>query len=252
MDTKIKFLFLPLLATIFMTSCYKDNYDGPNANFHGRLMHYQTGEPIYSEQPNGFQIRFTELSWGPNVTSQNFYGKYDGSFNWDYLFGYTDAKYEGSPYTKAVYKVEPFDGAFIPAENNQEKTIEVGPGDEVEVNFDVIPYITIEDMNYNLSGSTLNVSFKMKREAYPDRSIDMAGVIVSSQTKYLSWQNSGGYEAKYTMLRGEAVYGSYVDGTVVTESIALDPGKRYWMRVGARLAGQARWNFTQIVEITVP
>lgn len=252
MENKIKFITLFLSIFVCMTSCYKDNYEGPNANFHGKLVIKGTGENFYSEQPNGFQIRFTELSWGDNVTSQSLYGKYDGSFNWDYLFGYNEPKFEGSTYKKATYKLEPYDGAFILDENNKEKIIEVGAGEKVEVNFEVIPFINISDFEYSLEGTKLKVSFVMNRMAYQDRGIDMAGVIVSSQTQYLSWQNSGGYEAKYSLLQGTPVYGNYVDGTKVTNEVQLDPGKTYWMRVGARLAGQSRWNFTEIVEIVVP
>ena len=238
-------------AMLGLASCaYKDNYEGPNANFHGRLLHYRTGEPVYSEQPEGFQIRFIELSWGDNVTSQNFWGKYDGSFNWDYLFGYEGPKFEDSPYQKATYSVEPYDGAFIVDGDPKEKIIEVGPGESAEVDFEVIPYISINDMSYSLNGNNLEVKFKMVREAYPDRNIDMAGVIVSSQTQYLSYINAGGYEGKYSNLRGYT--GGYTDGTEETLYVTLDPGKTYWMRVGARLEGQTRWNFTEIVEIRVP
>ena len=241
MDIRIKYFIMAAAAMLGLASCaYKDNYEGPNANFHGRLLHYRTGEPVYSEQPEGFQIRFIELSWGDNVTSQNFWGKYDGSFNWDYLFGYEGPKFEDSPYQKATYSVEPYDGAFIVDGDPKEKIIEVGPGESAEVDFEVIPYISINDMSYSLNGNNLEVKFKMVREAYPDRNIDMAGVIVSSQTQYLSYINAGGYEGKYSNLRGYT--GGYTDGTEETLYVTLDPGKTYWMRVGARLEGQTRWN----------
>ena len=62
----------------------------------------------------------------------------------------------------------------------------------------------------------------------------------------LFWQLPGVYStaAGYT--------GGYTDGTEETLYVTLDPGKTYWMRVGARLEGQTRWNFTEIVEIRVP
>lgn len=252
MKYRLNLTLLHILMVFCMTSCYKDNYEGPNANFHGKLEHYQTGEPFYSEQPNGFQIRFTELSWGPNVTSQTLYGKYDGSFNWDHLFGYNGAKYDDSPYEKATYKLEPYDGAFILDDENKEKIIEVGPGESVEVNFKVIPFISIRDFEYELNGNELTVKFKMNREAYPSTPINKAGVLVSSLTEYLSYQSVGGYEGKYSIIRDNSYYSSYSDGTLMTEKVTLDSGKTYWMRVGALLDGKDRWNFTQIVEITVP
>ena len=240
-----------LFSLVFLSCGFEDNYEGPNANFHGQLINRITGEPCYSEQPNGFQIRFREISWGPDAQAQSFQGKYDGSFNWDYLFGYTDARYDGSPFGVATYQVEPFDGAFEVVEPRV-KTIEVRPGDKVEVNFEVIPYISLTE-EHTLEGNVLTVRYTMNRELDNTVRYQNAGIIVSSLTRYLSGSlNAGGYEAKYSSFRSAPQLMTYRDGTVIEGKITLDAGKTYWLRVGARLTGTERWNYTKVTEIQVP
>ena len=57
-----------LIVSCTFTSCsFDDNYDGPNASFHGQLIDDITNGPMYSEQPNGFQIRFKVGDLTPNL-----------------------------------------------------------------------------------------------------------------------------------------------------------------------------------------
>ena len=55
-------IYTVLLCVLF-TSCDVDNYDGPNAKFRGVVIDKTTGKGIQTEQPNGFKIKWTELSW---------------------------------------------------------------------------------------------------------------------------------------------------------------------------------------------
>ncbi|MFT4222221.1 DUF3823 domain-containing protein [Dysgonomonas sp.] len=251
MDTKINILFITIIACLSFTSCdYEDNYEGPNANFHGKLINKITGESYYSEQPNGFLIRFKEISWGADAQAQTFYGMYDGSFNWDHLFGYTGGKYEGSQYNVATYEVEPYDGAFIVVEPKK-KVIEVKAGDKAEVNFEVIPYISLTE-EHMLDGNTLTVKYTMKREVENNKSYTHSGVIISSKTRYLSGNlNGGGFEKEYSKFKSSSDLQSYNDGDIIQETVKLTPGKTYWLRVGAKRDGTDRWNYTQVIEIKV-
>ena len=242
-----------LIVSCTFTSCsFDDNYDGPNASFHGQLIDDITNGPMYSEQPNGFQIRFKEVSWGPDAQPQTFQGKPDGSFNWEQLFGYTDRKYENSPYGVATYEVEPFDGAFDIV-GDSKKIIEVSPGARVEVNFNVIPFISLTE-EHSLDGTNLTVKYTMNRNNdHKAIRVQKAGVIISSRTKYLSGGlNVGGYEEQYSKFKSAPQLMTYVDGREFVETIALDPGKTYRMRIGAKLTGSERWNYTETIEISVP
>lgn len=254
MDIKniIKGLFAFIASCVFASCSFDDNYDGPNASFYGQLIDDLTHAPMYSEQPSGFQIRFKEVSWGPDAQPQTFQGKPDGSFNWEQLFGYTGSKYDNSPYDVATYEVEPYDGAFDIV-GDAKKTIEVRPGERVEVNFNVIPFISLTE-EHSLDGNTLTVKYAMSRNNdHKAVRIQKSGVIISSRTQYLSGGlNVGGYEDQYTKFKSAPQLMTYVDGREFVETITLDPGKTYWMRVGAKLTGSERWNYTKTIEITVP
>jgi hypothetical protein len=259
MDTNKSFLYqivvsclTATLLTMFSCDKYEDNYDGPNANFHGTLIDVNTNKALPSEQPNGFQIQFRELSWGPDATSQTIEGKPDGTFNYDFLFGYTDKKYDGSPYSVATYEVQPINGAFIMAGQTKD-TIEVYPNQKVEVNFQVQPYIELNLISSNLVDTVLTVSYSMSRPIFPTERINQSAVVISSRTKYLSANlNTGGWEDKYTVRKQAPNLITYTDGQVITEMIHLDRGKTYWMRLAAKSTKTSYWNYTETTEFTIP
>lgn len=257
MDTKKIFTTsigsVMLLATVILSSCsFEDNYDGPNANFHGKLIDVTTNKPMPSEQPNGFQIQYRELSWGPDAASQKFEGKADGTFNFDYVFGYTDKKYTGSTYSVATYEVQPINGAFVMA--GQEKdTIEVFPNKRVEVNFQVNPYIVLNLISSELNDTTLTVKYSMMRPVFQTSKISASAVVISSRTKFLSASlNAGGWEDKYTVRKQAPNLITYADNTVITETIKLNHGKTYWVRLAAKSSKTTYWNYTETTELVVP
>lgn len=244
-------LFIATLLTLASCS-FEDNYEGPNANFHGALIDVNTNKPMPVEQPNGFQIQFRELSWGPDAASQKFEGKPDGTFNFDYLFGYTDKKYEGSVYKVATYEVQPINGAFVMV-GQAKDTIEVLPNKRVEVNFQVNPYIVLNLISSELNDTTLTVKYSMMRPVFQTSKIGASAVVISSRTKYLSASlNAGGWEDKYTARKQAPNLITYADNTVITETIKLNHGKKYWMRLAAKSTKSAYWNYTETTELNVP
>lgn len=247
----ISILSVLFLLTLTLNSCFEDNYDGPNANFHGTLIDVTTNEAMPSEQPNGFQIQFRELSWGTDASSQTIYGKPDGTFNYDYLFGYTNKKYEGSPYNAATYEITPISGAFEIV-GQAKDTIEVYPNSKVEVNFYVQPYIELTLISSTLEDTVLTVSYSMSRPIYQTSRITASAVVMSSKTQYLSANlNTGGWEDKYTARKQAPNLITYTDGKVITETIHLDRGKTYWMRLAANSSKSSYWNYSKTTELTI-
>lgn len=241
------------LLTLLLNSCsFEDNYEGPNANFHGMLIDVTTNKPMPSEQPKGFQIQFRELSWGPDAASQQIEGKPDGTFNFDFLFGYTDKKYDGSPYSVATYEIQPINGAFIMA-GQAKDTIEVYPNTRVEVNFQVQPYIVLNLISSTLNDTTLTVTYSMSRPIFPTAKIGASAVVISSRTQYLSASlNAGGWEDQYTARKQAPSLITYTDNKVITETIKLNHGKTYWMRLAAKSTKTAYWNYTETTKLVVP
>jgi|GEM_PF-632141 len=251
MRKSVNGLFIAAVLT-FASCSFEDNYEGPNASFHGVLIDVNTNKPMPSEQPNGFQIQFRELSWGPDAASQKIEGKPDGSFNFDYLFGYTDKKFEGSTFSVATYEIQPINGAFVMA-GQAKDTIEVFPNKRVEVNFQVNPYIVINLISSELNDTTLTVKYSMMRPVFQTSKIGASAVVISSRTKYLSASlNAGGWEDKYTARKQAPNLITYADNTVITETIKLNHGKKYWIRLAAKSTKSAYWNYTETTELDVP
>ena len=100
---KVFLSLIYLLALGAMTSCDVDNYDGPDGTLTGSVIDAITGQPIQTEQPNGYRIKYKEISWSENATDQFLWGKPDGSFNHTKLFAGT-------------YEMTAVEGAFVDSE----------------------------------------------------------------------------------------------------------------------------------------
>ena len=134
-----------------LIACSKiDNYDAPNATLRGEVIDSYTGQPLLSEQPQGFYIRYKELSDKyPDAIYRSFWGKADGSFNNTKLFATT-------------YEVFPYDGAFYQPEA-QKVTLE--SNGTVEVKFSVTPYLAVTEskVEFDQSAKVLHASFVLRR-----------------------------------------------------------------------------------------
>jgi len=108
MKRNIKYIVFLAGLVLFNLACVEvDNYEAPNASFGGIVIDKTTGQGISAEQPNGFRIRWRELTWGDNVQPDYFHGMPDGKFNWNLVFGYKDSKYEITPVEGAFVTPEP-------------------------------------------------------------------------------------------------------------------------------------------------
>ena len=234
-------IYTVLLCVLF-TSCDVDNYDGPNAQFRGVVIDKTTGKGIQTEQPNGFKIKWTELSWEyqDNIQPEYFWGKTDGSFNWEYAFGYAGS----------LYEVQPVQGAFVTPEPQQ---FSLEKGDYPNFTFEVIPFIHI-DWDYALEGMELVVKFKATRpEGSTDENfyaLSTTRLFISDKTKYVGGMNTGGFinDLSKRIKLNESDLG--VEQTVRVE---LESGKKYYMRVGVQTKNPSNaYNYTEVAEITVP
>lgn len=74
-----------LAAIMLITSCEKDNFDGPDATFSGEIRDKKTGELIPQEISDGSRIYYIEQGW-ENPSVQNMVIKKDGTFNNSLMF----------------------------------------------------------------------------------------------------------------------------------------------------------------------
>lgn len=229
--------FFSLLLTA--TACQKgDNYPAPNANIQGALLDAITGEPFQSEQPNGFRMKWTELSYGGNVQPDYFWGMQDGRFNWDHAFGYAGSKYE----------IVPVEGAFVAPEP---QTFSLAAGGSAKIDFKVIPLLHIRE-THTLSGAELTVNYTVSRpQGSGNGTLQTSRVLISDKTTYIGRANQGGFvdalsSPQHNLAEAEL-------GNTLTEKITLQSGKTYYMRVAASVVNPSgRTNYTPVVTITVP
>lgn len=235
--------YIVALIVILLTSCglnEVDNYPGPNAKFKGTIVDKTTGKGLQTEQPNGFRIKWTELSWEHNPQPEYFWAKPDGSFNWEHAFGYKNSQYE----------IQPVEGAFVEVEP---QTFTLEKGGYPEFTFEVIPYIHIES-SHELNGTELTVKFIATRPegSFDDVKYDLteARVLLTDKTKYVSFNNSGGYVS--SLSKKISIKENQL-GQEITQKVTLESGKKYYMRVMVQTKNPSKaCNYTEVQEIVVP
>jgi len=124
-----------------------DNYDAPNASFHGGIKDASTGELVETDIQNGSTIRAYEYynSDQPSTSALTWVIKQNGEFRNDMVFA-------------ANYKIEFINGNFFPF--NVDK-LEIKKGDN-QHDFEVTPYIRVKNANITQSGKKITATFTLE------------------------------------------------------------------------------------------
>jgi hypothetical protein len=225
---RINILYILCMA-VFLFACEIDNYDAPDAGISGTVIDATTGKGIITEQPNGFQIYYKEISdQYPNAQFRTFWGKADGSFANTKLFA-------------SKYEVYPGSGAFIIPDH---QTVTLAAGKDQQVNFTVIPYVSITGVSVTKSGSNdINVSFKLTKNA---GTILDYRIFATNRTPLVGSEATDGVGGNAVALSDDDL-----EKTITVTRTGFASGK-YWIRVGARCkeAPSSRYNMSEIFEIT--
>lgn len=224
-------LLVSLFVAVLMVSCEKlDNYDNPKEVLTGRVIDQVTGEALDSEQPNGFRIKLSEISWSDNPQPEYFWGKADGTFNNTKIFAGT-------------YEISPVEGAFFDVEPQR---VEIKG--EVNVEFKVIPYLTVTASAIKrVDAGTLDVTYTISRSKVGAKIID-ARVFVSKNPNV----GSNIIDNDLSPMRNfKEVADVEVLNMTFKETIkGLESGKKYYVRVGARTDNASkRYNFSKVTEV---
>ncbi|MDR0537782.1 MAG: DUF3823 domain-containing protein [Tannerellaceae bacterium] len=140
-------IFIAALALIALAGCEIfeiDNYEGPNASFHGSILDAETGQAVETDIQNGSAIRAYELGW-PTEAAQTWVIKQNGEFRNDMTFA-------------AHYKIEFINGNFYPFTIPD---LEITKGDNLH-DFQVTPYIRIKNADIRKSGNTVVATFSLE------------------------------------------------------------------------------------------
>lgn len=214
------------------TSCSVDNYDVPDGTLTGSVIDAVTGKPIQTEQPNGYRIKYKEVSWSENATDQFLWGKPDGTFNHTKLFAGT-------------YEVTAVEGAFI---DSGTQVVEIKSNKVTQVNFTITPYISFNNVSVEKEGTSgIKISFTLTRNI-PEATLQDYRIFASSETQYVGI-NPGGSDAaisKDATLLTEADLGVPIE-VKLSNYVA---GKTYYIRIGARCNNPSnRYNMTEVFTV---
>ena len=236
-----KVLLVAASILFLLTSCKLDNYDGPNAKIHGRILDEKTGALVGTDIQNGSQLKVYEQGYAAAETHSNgqtWVIKNTGEYRNDLVFA-------------AQYEVVFENGNFY----GFNQMIDIKKGDN-EIDFKVTPYLRVKDCSITKSGNTVTAKFKLEGGKGNEK-VDEIRLFAFSDIwvgNYVKFALEGGTDVQKP---GEVVnpskeYTLTID-TSKNKSFFKYSGKNYYFRVGAKAnvpgAGTIRHNYSELVTI---
>lgn len=226
-----KMLFIISIVFVFFSCSELDNYSEPDARLTGEVIDKMTGELLRTEQPQGFRIRYKEISDKyPNAQNYYFWGKADGTFNNSKMFA-------------ATYEVTPVEGAFMTPEPEV-----ISVKGTATIKFEVIPYLVINDEKITFDAATkkMHVEFKVSKPQESDASPTFVFVA-------LTWNPNVSYNTVGTTGSGSLsrkdITNNELD-TIISFDIdlsSLTPGHTWYLRIGCGSdKNSSRFNYSNI------
>lgn len=231
-----KNIFILLFVVAAFISCNKiDNYKAPDGGIYGKLTDLMTNEGIQTEQPNGFNIKLYEKG-GLMNTPITFSGKPDGTFENAFIF-------------QNEYKVLPVEGAFFPITD----TAVVQIGKNTEVNFSVMPYLSVTNVTVTPGTNKVTVVYNIARSQVGGKISTRKSMLsrvptCNNATNDLSASTTTTAITDVTLLA--TTFTDVINGTT---AFPLVTGKTYWVRVGVLATNSlSRYNYSKVFQITMP
>ena len=240
----MKKVLLAAASVLFLlTSCKLDNYDGPNAKVHGRILDEKTGELVGTDIQQGSQLMVYEQGYAAAETHSNgqtWVIKNTGEYRNDLVFA---ARYEVIFQNGNFYGFSDF--------------MDVKKGDN-EIDWKVTPYLRVKDCTITKSGNTVTAKFKLEGGKGNEKVNEIRLFAFSDMWvgNYVKFEIKGETD--------KANPNEVVDPSkeyTLTIDTAFDDnksffkytGKNYYFRVGAKAevpgAGMIRHNYSELVTI---
>jgi len=270
---KISFYILSIgLFSLSSCSLFElDNYEAPAETLQGNVVDAATGAPVLTDQGSeGIRVRLTELSWGDNVTPNDFYCMPTGEFQNTKLF-------------KAKYNVR-VDGPFIPLLREDDRGVPLADETQTldvsgntQVTFEVQPFLKVEWVGTpEVINGRIRAQMRVTRGVSPEdfraKIEPMGGYSVSFLNVtdiqlFVSYSSSVGYRARDERYSSKieysgAAFNSMLGQTIMIESSAANivpSGRSVFVRAAARInydtpkgSGTRRWNYNEAVQVIIP
>lgn len=254
MKKQISRLLLLGISVLAISACTKtDNFEGPDASFEGRIIDASTGENLQTET-GSVQIRLEQTDWETTASPQTIPSKYDGTFKDTKLF-------------KGKYKVVPTNGAFWPVYD----TVTVDIGNSTKHDFEVTPYVKINDLTATMNGTTLILNFSWEppipaglpniRTIQPfvniTKLVGSGATIRDYSLDFRTTVNRPWEEIPPVPVdlngNGTIDQNENYGRTMSFEIPNILKGRTYYVRIGVQLNDSfTSWNLSNILEVQVP
>lgn len=227
-----KVILYLLIIVAVMTSCGKiDNYSAPNGGIYGMLTDSLTTKGLENDQPNGFAIKLFEK--GSVMTSPiRFTGKSDGTYENAFIF-------------QNEYKVLPTEGAFFPADTA--RSVQVGS--HTELNFKVMPYLSVSNVIVTPSTGSITVKYNIVRGRAGDKIAERKTLV--SKVPIV---NNAVFDFRFQDINLAATPDATLLSTNFSDVVSgLASGTKYYVRVAVRTNNALKkYNYSSVSIVTVP
>ena len=231
-----KNIFILLFVFAAFISCSKiDNYKAPDGGIYGKLTDLMTNEGIQTEQPNGFNIKLYEKG-GLMNTPITISGKPDGTFENALIF-------------QNEYKVLPVEGAFFPITD----TAVVQIGKHTEVNFSVMPYLSVTNVTVTPGTNKVTVVYNIARNQVGGKISTRKSMLSRVPTCNNAVNDLAASTSTTAITDVTLLATTFTDVITGTTAFPLVSGKTYWVRVGVLATNSlSRYNYSKVFQITMP
>lgn len=218
-----------LLLSIIFASCGIDNYEPPNGGIYGELIDGITKSSFQTQQPNGYNVHLFEKGGSQNIPLV-IPGKPDGTFENSHIF-------------QNEYRVIVTEGAFFPLD-----TLVVQVGKRTEVNVEVMPYLALTNVEIVPSEGKITSTYTIERERVAGKIVDCVTLVSEIPTV-----NNVTFDHRRVTDLSAMDDSAILADTFVDEIDGLTSGKKYYVRVAARIqSALGRYNYSNIFEVTIP
>lgn len=240
MKTKVVFLIQSLFCLLLLSSCEKDSFAGPNAQFYGSIRDIKTGEPVETDLQNGATIEAYELGY-ENPSAQTWVIKNNGEFRNNLVFS-------------NKYDLYLRNANFYPLEF---KSFEIKPGDN-EYNFEVEPYIRIKSPTITHSQDKIVATFSLEggRDNTSVKNIRLyafSDIHVGEAIKFDIQSSNDKIENANEIMTSSKQYELSID--LGNNANLFKTGRSYYFRIGAVAnisnVGTVRYNYAPAVKISL-
>lgn len=218
-----------IVLSTLSVSCSIDNYDPPNGGIHGKLIDKITNKNFQTQQPNGYNVLLFEKGGSQNIPLV-ITGKPNGTF-------------ENSNIFQNEYKVIVTEGAFFPMD-----TVIVQIGERTEVDFEVMPYVALTDVDVVASTGKIITTYNIARQQAGGKILDRMTLVSEIPTV-----NNVVFDYRRITDLSTVEDQDILADTFVDEIDGLTSGKKYYIRVAARIqSALGRYNYSEAFEVTIP